>query len=208
MREASFLSEAPVVVRFAGYRRSGTVRAYCGTTARAADSGFPALHGWAGRRRAGVGFPTVKCEVDSDRPGYWSTFGWIQWVTQEFPSGRKAVGLVDRPPAFRDRDIPFLTIGYAPTFFDAPAYLSLPAIDWRATLFLCTLPMMSRREAIGPLAGFTWGYRIPEQGERPAPHPLRQATGSDWRSVRTQLQRRHPKWRFASGYRPPKAAVR
>jgi len=200
MLEASFASSSTVVVHFNAYGRRGTVRCYYGATPRAADSGFPALTGWAKARRAGVGFPTIKCGVESDRPGYWSNFGWIQWVTQDFDRGRKPFRVVDRLPAFLDRDLPFATLGYAPTFFDAPAYLSLPAIDWRATLFLCTLPMMSRREAIAPLAGFTWGYRIARRGSSPTAHPLTLATTADWRQVRTQLTRRHRSWRFATRF--------
>ena len=200
MQEASFASTSPVSVRFHGYGRSGVVRCYYGVTPGPAESGFPALRGWAKASRAAVGFPTIKCEVESDRPGYWSIFGWIQWVTQDFSRKRKAVRLVDRLPAFLDRDLPFATMGYAPAFFDAPAYLSLPAIDFQATLFLCTLPMMSHREAISPLAGFNWGYRIAKRGDAPTSYPLETASNGDWRRVRTEVARLHTKWRFTMNY--------
>lgn len=201
MQEASFSSRLVVTVPFSAYDRRGTVQCYYGTTPRAADRGFPALSGWNTARRAGVGFPTIKCELESDRPGYWSMFGWIQWVTQDFPDRRRAVRLVDRPPAFLDRDLPFATMGYTPTFFDAPAYLSLPAIEFRASLFLCTLPMMSRREHVAPLAGFNWGYRISRTGEAPTPYPLELASEGDWARVRSQLSQRHPRWRFARKFK-------
>ncbi len=203
MKEASFASKPTRVVRFRGYGRAGTVRCYYGTTPTAAASGFPALQGWAKARRAGVAFPTIKCEVESDRPGYWSNLGWIQWVTQDFPGKRRSVRLVDRAPAFLDRDFPFATLGYAPSFFDAPAYLSLPAIEFRATLFLCTLPMMSRREAIAPLVGFKWGYEISPQGSLPTSYPLEPAMQGDWLAVRSQLSERHPQWRFAPKFKGP-----
>lgn len=177
------------------------VRCYYGNTPTASASGFPALKGWSRATRAGVGFPTIKCDVESDLPGYWSHLGWIQWVTQEFPGNRKPVRLVDRFPAFLDRDLPFATMGYAPSFFDAPAYLSLPAVDWRATLFLCTLPIMSRREAVAPLVGFTWGYRIARRGDTPTPYALGLASRGDWLRVRSELEKLHPKWVFAAGFK-------
>ncbi len=208
MREASFASKPALAVRFSGHGRAGTVRCYYGITPTASASGFPALKGWARSRRAGVGFPTIKCEVQTDQPGYWNVLGWIQWVTQAFPSKRKPVELVDRPPALLDRDLPFATFGYAPTFFDAPAYLSLPAIDFRAALFLCTLPIMSRREPIAPLAGFTWGYEIAEPKDHPKPHALELAGRGDWLRVRSCLSEHHPKWRFAADFKQPASSTK
>jgi hypothetical protein len=208
MREASFPGRPAATVRFTGRGRSGRVVVRYGVTARPAASGFPALAGWSRVARAGVGFPTIKCEVESDRPGYWAILGWVQWVAQEFGDGRDAVGLVDRVPALLDRDVPFAVLGYAPTFFDAPAFLSRPAVDWRATAFLTTLPTMSRREPVAPLVGFRWGYRIRRDGGRPVPYPLEAASAPDWRRVRGELVRLHPAWRFARSFRPPPRLVR
>jgi hypothetical protein len=191
-----------VRARFDRQGRAGWVRAYYDRTESAAASGFPTLVGWERATDAGVGFPRLRVEVTSDRPGYGAILGWIQWVTQEFPSDRTKVRLVDRLPALLDRDVPFLAYGFAPTFFDAPAYNSHPAVDWRASAWLCSVPMMSRREPIVPLFGLTWGYRIAENGAEPVPHPILRATASEWRTVRAELARRHPAWRFASRYRP------
>lgn len=202
MHEASFTDRPTAQVRFGHQGRSGTVRVYYGVTSRPSVSGFPALPGWSRERAAGVGFPTIKCEVESARPGYWSDLGWIQWVTLARPGPRAVERLVDRLPAFRSLDLPFASVGYSPTFFDAPAYNSLPAIDWRATLFLCTVPLMSRREAIAPLAGFTWGYRIAESGRPPVPRELEPAGQGSWTTLRAELTRRHPRWRFAVRFEP------
>lgn len=176
-----------------------------GLTRRPTDSGFPALEGWSRATRAGVGFPTIKCEVQGEKPGYWNLFGWIQWVTQDFPGKRSRVALVDRLPAVLDRDVPFASMGYAPTFFDAPAYNSLPAVNWRADLFLCTLPAMSRREPVIPLAGFKWGYRIDTQGGAPVSYPLEPANQSEWHETRLEVAKRHPRWNFANRFVPPRA---
>ncbi len=183
------------------------MRVFYDTTRSPAESGFSALAGWAGERGAGVGFPRIRCELTSRRPGYWAVLGWIQWVTQEYPAGRRAVRLVDRLPSLLDRDLPFHSYGYAPTFFDAPAYNSLPAVDWRASLWLCTVPLLGRDEAVAPLWGARWGYRIVRDGSAPAAYPLRPATSADWSAVRSQLLRRHRAWRFAAGYDPYRPAA-
>lgn len=195
MHEASFPSRPTHTVRFEGPGRSGTVRVYYGVTRHPRRSGFDVLAGfpWAG---AGVGFPTIKAEVRSERPGYGSSLAWIQWVAQEYGGRRRRVELVDRFPSLLDRDLPFAAMGYAPTFFDAPAYNSRPRVDWRAALFLCTLPIMSRRESIVPLVGFLWGYRIARRGGKAEPYPCTRATRANWEAVRPRLAERHPSWKF------------
>jgi len=196
MHETSFPVQPTLTVRFRSSGRSGIVRAHYGITSLGEESGFPALKGF-GSANAGRGFPTLKCEVECEQPGYWRLLGWVQWVTQDFGNRRPRVELVDRLPSFLDRDIPFLSMGYAPTFFDAPAYNSLPKVDWRASLFLCTVPMMSRREPITPLAGFLWGYRIERNAGPVIPYPCNVAAGRDWLAVRRELMGLHPEWRFA-----------
>jgi len=164
MRERSFAAEPTSTIRFDRLDRRGVVRVFYGVTSRPSDSGFRALRGWSRERRAGVGFPTIKCEVESRRPGYWNSLGWIQWVTQEFRGDRATVRLVDRFPSLLDRDLPFAVMGYAPAFFDAPAFNSLPAVDFRATLFLTTVPILTRSEPIVPLVGednIIWGADYP-----------------------------------------------
>jgi hypothetical protein len=206
MREASFPARATLVVRYNSTGRSGIVRAYYGRTRRSEDSGFPAIKG-LGTGDVGRGFPTIKCEVQCEQPGYWAVLGWVQWVTQDFGGQRARVELVDRFPSMLDRDVPFLGMGYSPTFFDAPAYNSHPKVDWRASLFLCTMPMMSRRESIVPLAGFLWGYNIDRQGGAVVPYPCLVAVGRDWSVVRRELGARHPEWKFASKFRQDRTEV-
>jgi hypothetical protein len=199
MHEQTFPTRPTITIRFASARRSGTIRVYYGITRHGADSGFPALKGF-GADRAGAGFPTIKCEVDPEQSGYWGVLGWIQWVTQDFGGRRARVELVDRFPSMMDRDLPFLSLGYAPTFFDAPAFNSRPKVDWHASLFLCTLPIMSRKEAIVPLAGFLWGYRIDRTAGEVTSYPCTLANGQDWSAVRRELRKRHPEWTFSSEF--------
>jgi hypothetical protein len=196
LQELSFPRRPLQISPFASRGRSGRVRVFYGRTRHGQDSGFTALKGFKADS-AGRGFPAIKCEVLSEEPGYWSVLGWIQWVTQEFGEGRSRVELVDRFPALLDRDLPFASLGYAPTFFDAPAFNSLPKVDWHAFLFLCTVPMLSRREPIVPLAGFRWGYRIERAGGGVVPYPCQPATAGDWTVLRRKLVERHPMWRFA-----------
>lgn len=201
MHESSFSRRPTRVDRFAGAGHSGTVRSYYGTTHRGRDSGFDALPGFR-QAEAGAGFPTVKLEVALDQAGYWNDLGWVQWVRQEFPEGRGNVGIVDRAPSMKNVDVPFAAFGYCPTFFDAPAWTSRPAVRWRAWAFLCTLPIMSRREPIVPLVGFEWGYDIAERGAEPDAHPLARASRQMWSSVRDELVARHRSWRFARDLSP------
>jgi hypothetical protein len=200
MHEGSFPICPIFAVHFTSAGRSGTIRVYYGTTLRSEDGGFSALKGFRGVT-AGVGFPTIKCEVQCEQSGYWTMLGWLQWVTQDYGGRQARVELVDRFPSMIDRDLPFASMGSSPTFFDAPAYNSHPKVDWRATLFLCTLPMMSRREPICPLAGFLWGYRIDRRGGRVSPYPCTLAGDSDWSDVRRNLAKRHPEWKFARAFR-------
>lgn len=202
MREPSFSPRPTRVIRFDHGDRRGEVRVFYGITARPEDSGFPSLKGWKAERRAGVGFPTIKCTVESERPGYASNLGWIQWVTEDFHGDRESVQVVDRAPSMMDLDLPFAVVAYSPSFFDAPAYNSLPRIDWTARLFLATLPMMDRREPIHPLCGLVWGYRIERRGGAVTPLPLRAASRQDWQTVRNELASRHASWRFAARYEP------
>ena len=197
MQEPSFPSVPSLETRFNRLGRAGIVHVYCGMTTQPSDSGFSALSAFAGVSRAGVGFPAIKCVVESHRPGYWSELGWIQWAKEDYSDKRKPLRVVDRLPAYLDRDIPFATMGYAPTFFDAPAQMSLSPMEFRATLFLCTVPLLSRDEAIAPLAGFTWGYSIVKSGDLPSSCPLKRASKRDWLLVREEVGKRHPAWRFA-----------
>jgi hypothetical protein len=200
MQESSFPRAPNLVVPFDHAGRAGTVRVYYGVTRHPAASGFGVLPGWGEIDAAGVGFPTIKGVVESDRPGYGSWLAWVQWVTQDFRGNRPSVRLVDRAPSLLDRDIPFLSWGYAPSLFDAPAFNSLPEVVWRATAFLCTMPILSRREPVVPLVGVRWGYDIPEAGHAPEPRPLELAEAPDWRAARTGLRTKHPRWRFAARF--------
>lgn len=198
MREPSLPRPAAMNLPFRHGGAAGSVRVWYGTNRRPSDGGFAALRGWSREERAGVGFPVIKCEITTGVVGYWNFLGWIQYVTQDPLDGARIVPVVDRVPSMVDRDVPFAITGYCPTFFDAPAHNRLPVIDWQARLFLCTQPIMSRKEPIVPLVGLRWGYRIEESGEPPMVHPLAVATEADWRTARQELTRRHPQWRFAA----------
>ena len=204
MLEPSLPRKPALVLPFRRAGRSGSVRVWYGRNRKPADGGFAALAGWARERRAGVGFPVIKCEVRTDMAGYWNFLGWLQYVTQDTMDGRKIVQLVDRVPAAADRDLPFAIAGYAPVFFDAPAYNSRPVVNWKARLFLCTVPIMSRAEPILPLVGLTWGYSIQRRGDPPRIHPIGIARPAEWTEAHTVLARNHADWKFAPGFRAPR----
>jgi hypothetical protein len=203
VREVMFGPRPSAVLRFDHAGRSGRVRVYYSVVARAADSGFAAVAGSRTMRGTGAGFPAIKCTVEVDRPGYFGYLGWIQWLTQGPAGSPPADAKVDRLPAFLDLDLPFLAVGYAPSVFDSPAFEVLPPDDFRARLFLCVLPIMSRREPVVPLLGLRWGFHRRSESGGCTPYPLERATRRDWREVRAELVGRHPGWTFAPTFRPP-----
>jgi hypothetical protein len=48
----------------------------------------------------------------------------------------------------------------SPTFADAPANRHHPDGAWNAYAFLAAIPEVMRSRAVGPVAGFSWGYRL------------------------------------------------
>lgn len=204
--EPSFPSRPTLELSFDRAGRTGRVRVRYGTTRRASDSGFAAIRGFSAPD-SGAGFPTIKAEVETDQHGYLNDLGWIQWVHQKFPGRRRSTQIVDRFQSMLDLDCPFATLGYAPTFFDAPAWPLRPAVRWSAILFLTTVPIMSRREPILPLAGFDWGYDIAERGALPVPRSVVPARPANWRTIREEVGRAHPRWRFAARYVAPARRV-
>jgi len=145
------------------------------------------------------GFPVIKAEVDSSGFGYANLLGWIQGVAHLGPDGSVEDWNPDWIPAFRDRGIPFCSLAYHPTFFDAPFWPERPRIHWRADLFLC--PMVVRRpseEEITPLVGFRWGYTIAGAGADPVLLPLESTGPEAWSEVLPRLRFWFPSWRFGA----------
>ena len=144
------------------------------------------------------GFPVLKACVESTRNGYENVLGWIQVVAHLAPDGSVEDWSHDALPALRDRGVPFVTMAYEPTFFDAPFWPERPRIDWRADLFLC--PVVIRHpfdEPIRPLTGVRWGFTIPHDGGDPRLRPLEQSTSDHWSESLPRLRSCFPDWKFS-----------
>jgi hypothetical protein len=144
------------------------------------------------------GLPVLKAEVESTRSGCENVFGWIQGIAHLTPAGTLEDRSPDSIPALRDRGVPFLSIGYQPTLYDAPFWPDRPRLHWRADLFLC--PTVVRRpseEAIEPLVGFRWDFRIPSTGSDPQLLPLEGVGPEVWTEAVPRLRFWCPSWRFA-----------
>ncbi len=201
MREPCFAERADRVLSFPLEGRTATVRAWYGTNTGPQDTGFGAV------RRVGNdprvrGFPVLRAEVEADGRGYENLFGWLQYVLHLAPDGALEDWSPDPLPMFRDRGIPFGSVGYLPTFFDAPFWPERPRLHWVAELFLCPIRVgRPAEEPIDPVLGLRWGFRIREHGGEPERLPLERLGTAAWADARPRLEFWFPGWRFSDAPR-------
>jgi hypothetical protein len=72
-------------------------------------------------------------------------------------------------------------------------------MEWSAETFLCFVPMQTNRREARAILGFKWGFTIREKVVS-LTSPSRLAPG-EWNKHRAFLQREHPGWAFADGFR-------
>ena len=196
MHEACF-AESPTLVREIDHKgRRIRVSVWYAVNTIPKDTGFDSIPSVSLDSRV-RGFPVIKATVESTGVGYANNFGWIQVVSHLDSSGNVEDWSPDPFPMLRDRGVPFATLGYLPSFFDAPFWPDRPRIHWRADLFLS--PIVVRRpseEDILPLAGFRWGFRIPEEGRDPILLPLETVGKAAWEDSLPNLRFWYPSWRF------------
>jgi len=152
------------------------------------------------------GLPVIEARVSTPLRGYAGVMAWIQVVrihvaetsTSTWPGGEKAPAgdhaWVDGPPQLRGLGVPFVSSGYCPTLFDAPASTE-SEIRFLADSFLTASPdgLISRRSS--PCFGMRWGYAtrgddLPELIEPASLGP----TG--WEEALPILQESYPDWTF------------
>jgi hypothetical protein len=93
----------------------------------------------------------------------------------------------------------FCFFGFAPVFFDAPARPLRREMDWTAETFLCFVPTDVDRRETRAVLGFTWGFSV-RDGAISLASPA-SLGAAEWDKHLPFLQREHPGWVFASGYR-------
>lgn len=141
------------------------------------------------------GFPVCRATIDYGGPGYRAAMGWIQVVTVRDHAAAAVTRSPDLPPIHDGLESPFLTFGFAPTFFDAPGP-NPPRADetWIADTFLAACPDVARTRRVAPVLGFRWGYEL--SAGRPEPHPLEETGAQAWEDLLPTLRNGFPSWRF------------
>jgi hypothetical protein len=157
-----------------------------------------------------LGLPVLEARVSSSLEGYAAVMAWIQVVrihvsdvsTSLVANGEKAPpgdhSWVDGPPHLRGLGIPFVSFGYCPTLFDAPASTESD-IRFVADSFLTASPdaLISRRSEA--CAGVRWGYST-EKGQTPELRPITQLNEKDWAQALPILEATFPDWDFGTGW--------
>lgn len=208
---------AGVHERFFGRRTQRVVTVRCGahafrvsvwygTNSGPGESGFTSVPhvGWD----PGVaGFPVIKATVSSTARGYANQPGWVQIVRHLGAGVPDDEASPDPMPMMRDRGVPFPYAGYLPTFYDAPFWRERPRVHWQADLYLCPVVRVPSREAIAPVFGVRWGFRIPRAGADPEVRPLAGIGPRDWAWSLPWLECWFPGWRFARWRAPAPASA-
>ncbi len=198
VHESSFRTEPTLVQEFSQGGHNYRVSIWYGTNSGPTDTGFENLRDLGPDPRV-RGFPVLKAEVDSSGRGYANILGWIQVVAHLRPDGSVEDWEPDLLPALRERDVPFCSWAYHPTFFDAPFWPDRPQLHWRADLFLCPMTIRDPAvEEIVPIAGFRWGFRIPSDGADPELLPLATVGADAWKESVPGLRSWFPNWRFGN----------
>ncbi|MCA2211584.1 hypothetical protein [Jidongwangia harbinensis] len=183
--------------------RDGDVVVRVKRIATGAEAGFDILANLPFGPEAAAGYPSMSATLVYAGEGYRQLMGWIQIVhsVRSWRDGRvDEASEVDLGPVWQDTDLPFLALGYLPSAFDAPArnLRGADALDWRADMFLTTVPRRTRAEPIRRLASFTWGYRETDTPpEPPTVFPPRRTEHDAWTRALDLLRRRFPGWVWA-----------
>lgn len=144
-----------------------------------------------------VDFPVCRATITYGGTGYRAAMGWIQTITHSDRDGAPDETDVDLFPVQEAANSPFVTFGYAPTFFDAPANPTDPDMTWTARTFLTVCADAVRTQRVGALLGFRWGYAL--RGGQVTPLPLRATTTAEWNDQALALQERYLHWEFKQG---------
>jgi hypothetical protein len=143
------------------------------------------------------GFPVVTAEVETAAEGYAGVMSWIQMVWMKDLDGEGPEELVfDRAPQLLDLDLPYVSFGARPVFFDAPS-IDASNVDWDAQAFLTYTPDCLMTRVVKRLCGFSWGYRLRDR--RPTSVPLCETGTTEWSAACPLLRARFQSWTFEEG---------
>jgi hypothetical protein len=199
---------ATIDTRFETGSRRGRVRVTVAPISQPALGGWDAVYGGTLKNAppevfaAQAGFPSLQARVEPEGLGYQNWLGWIQLVNERDPKGVSISSAHDPIWFLQGKDVPYCSVGYGPSFFDAPSRPARRAVLWEADLFLCTVPTNSPIDGrpdspLEPLVGVRWGFRIPADGDEPTSIVPRWTGDWAWASWVPVLRRAFPAWRFA-----------
>lgn len=207
MRESMFATEPVYRGTYSFGHRSGSVTVWFGKVPDVREAGYEVLFGPGLEhqdetvRAQFAGFPAILARVETSGRGYGNWLGWIQLVSERAPDGSDSKTEVDPIWYLREKDVPYASMGYCPTFFDAPSRGERNPVVWEADLYLCTVPAVDEPGlaadlAIRPLCGVRWGFTIPRKGADPELSLPRQSPADVWSDHSRILSSRFPKWNF------------
>jgi hypothetical protein len=144
-------------------------------------------------------FPVCTATVTYAGEGYNAALGWVQLVRSTDNASAGAQFELDPFEPVGRSPHPFCFFGFAPVLFDAPARPTRRELEWTAETFLCFVPTDVAGRETRAIFGFTWGFSI--QGEVISLTPPASLTAVEWDKHVPLLQREHPGWVFATGFR-------
>jgi hypothetical protein len=148
---------------------------------------------------ATIGFPVFESRVSYNGEGYRAMMGWIQLVTVRDALTGHEDTFADQYPILSQSDTPFVELGPAPTWFDAPGPNPPRANEtWTAYTFLVICPDVGRTRRVAALLGVRWGYMLVRG--RASPLALESVAAADWDRLAPVLHARYSTWEFLPGF--------
>ena len=151
-----------------------------------------------GARDGAMNLANCRATIDFSGKGYLQLFGWVQLVrsTDNVFKGKKfEMDPFDPFKMYELAPAPYCWYGILPTLFDAPSRDDRKVLDWVAHSFLAASPLRGNRRVVIPLAGFSWGFRVSDQGNVTL-EPVTRLTAGDWHSHLGYLRDCYPEWQF------------
>ncbi|KAK6435032.1 hypothetical protein LTR95_008781 [Oleoguttula sp. CCFEE 5521] len=139
---------------------------------------------------------TAKLHCTQDT-GYAATYGWIQFIYQDFKtSPDKAKWEHDPLPITEGSGSPFIWFGPEAQLFDAPFRSDRgESLDWTCHSFLAYLEDAVITKTIKPILGFEWGY-VMQGGEVEIKELKLLDVSSAWEQQRQLLEEKFGEWKY------------
>ncbi|WMJ88885.1 hypothetical protein [Anaerocolumna sp. MB42-C2] len=128
------------------------------------------------------------------RLGFYRYCGFIQIV--EINNSKDKVKIVDTPPIFQEKKIPFFSYGYPAEAYDAPvnSYGMGKELIWSANTYLVDMPSYVNGNQIRYLTGFSWGFQ--ENSDKIEIIQLKKLSQIDWEYDVEFLKHEYNEWSF------------